>query len=213
LGLLRGEGLFSAEDDTMEPHERDAARAHQDRQTAKDEAQRRRRKKSRRDVSDTAAASRAVRRTFRQLASRLHPDRATNTVDAAQKTIAMQRANVAYRSGDLLDLLALQRETSPGTPASGLIPEAQLAAYNRALEQQLAGLQENLREIEAGVRDEFGLSLSHRPHPGELTKLLKGDKQALLAAITRLQATRRRLAYPDQLLPWLKEQMAKEAAG
>jgi hypothetical protein len=87
-------------------------------------------------------ASQSVREIYRRLASTLHPDRESDPVERARKTLLMQRANQAYAGDDLLALLALQIEIEQ-IDASHLAQasDTRIAHFNEVLKEQLAALQ------------------------------------------------------------------------
>jgi hypothetical protein len=65
--------------------------------------------------------SRDVKKLYRQLAQKIHPDRAKNEQDRAWRTQLMTEANRAYRNGDetgLKEILSLWQEGHGRTPAT-----------------------------------------------------------------------------------------------
>lgn len=104
-------------------------------------------------------ASRSVREIYRRLASALHPDREVDAVERERKTRLMQRANQAYESDDLLELLALQIEIEQiEVDALASVPEERLRHYNEVLREQLRALQVQTQECVAVFRLEFDLT-------------------------------------------------------
>lgn len=105
------------------------------------------------------AASRSVREIYRRLASALHPDREVDAVERERKSRLMQRANQAYESDDLLELLALQIEIEQiEVDALASVPEERLRHYNEVLREQLRALQAQTQECVAVFRLEFELT-------------------------------------------------------
>lgn len=112
--------------------------------SARDEARRARRKKSAKQQAREAEreakdkdVSEVLREVYRKLASALHPDREPDETERARKSALMQRANMAYDSRNLLQLLELQLELEHIDPASlAQLSEDKLRHYNRILKEQ-----------------------------------------------------------------------------
>lgn len=103
-------------------------------------------------------ANRAVRETYRKLASQLHPDREMDGNKRQRKTALMQRANEAYAKNDLLTLLTLQLECEKlDAERLAELPEACIQRFNHALREQIRTLdaekQEIIDHIAAGLND------------------------------------------------------------
>lgn len=99
-----------------------------------------------------------IKRLFRQIAQRIHPDRAIDEADRAWRTQLMSEANRAYRHGDeraLREVVALWEEGRGKTPA------ATLAAVPPAptLRRQVERLRARLTEIESELHRLFGSHL------------------------------------------------------
>lgn len=94
-----------------------------------------------------------IKRLYRQLARRFHPDLAADETERAYRTEKMTAVNDAYAARSLTELLALAQEPSPaiflGGPSSGQT-EAQMI---EALEGELVRCQRRLREIEIELRN------------------------------------------------------------
>lgn len=126
----------------------DAAAQHQAKQ-AQVQAERSRRERSRFAELDSEnekpfAPSADLKRLFRQLAQKVHPDRAEDEIDRAWRTELMSEANRAYRSGDEMVL----REILGQWQAGQLSDQIKKAAPH-GLAKQVARMQRRLREIEA----------------------------------------------------------------
>lgn len=99
-----------------------------------------------------------IKRLYRQLARRFHPDLATGETDRARRTEKMRAINGAYAARSLVELVALAQEpearidTGPEQPGQ---TEAQLV---EVLQAELARCQRRLREIEKELRN-----LRYRP--------------------------------------------------
>lgn len=95
----------------------------------------------------------ALKKLFRKLAQKIHPDRARDEQERAWRTQLMAEANRAYRNGDeagLLEILALWQES-----AGQRSPEGD----GSRLDAQLEGLRRRIAEIEAELNRLFGSKL------------------------------------------------------
>ena len=89
-----------------------------------------------------------IKRLYRQLARRFHPDLATDEADRLQRTQKMTLVNNAYAARSLIELvtLAQEQELFIGVkPAQNDRTEAQLA---QALQNELVRCQQRLRQID-----------------------------------------------------------------
>jgi chromosome segregation ATPase len=104
------------------------------------------------------ASEAQLKRLYRQLARRYHPDLATDDADRAYRTEKMAAVNDAYAARSMTELETLAQEPAPfiltGQAGTGQT-EAQLV---QALQGQLARCQRRLRQIEAELQ-----SLHQRP--------------------------------------------------
>ena len=101
-----------------------------------------------------------VKRLFRQIAQKIHPDRATDDADRAWRTHLMSEANRAYRAGDetaLHEVAALWQEGPEGRrEAPG---ESVAVASAPTLVRQVEGMRARLLEIERELQKLFGSRL------------------------------------------------------
>jgi multidrug efflux pump subunit AcrA (membrane-fusion protein) len=126
---------------------------------ARERADRTRRESSRfegiaRETPRPFAPSGDLKKLFRRLAQKIHPDRADNESDRAWRTQLMTEANRAYQAGDqagLLEVLALWEE--------GTESRAGREADGDMLSAQLARLKKRIAEIEAELNRLFGSRL------------------------------------------------------
>ena len=81
-----------------------------------------------------------LKRLFRQLAQKIHPDRAADETDRAWRTELMSDANRAYRNSDLMALRGLLAQWQEGSPAA--TPQSSARA------RDVARLQRRLAEVE-----------------------------------------------------------------
>lgn len=113
-----------------------------------------------REAEKPFAPSRDLKRLFRQLAQKIHPDRAENEADRAWRTELMSEANRAYRAGDemvLRDILEQWQSSraNTDTTASERIARstANQAASNdalrAALEREIQRVQRRIATISA----------------------------------------------------------------
>jgi len=94
------------------------------------------------------APSGDVKRLFRQLAQKIHPDRADDEADRAWRTELMSEANRAYKNGDEMVLREILAQWQDGATA-----RAARAASGFA--RQVAQMQRRLGEIEAELKRLF----------------------------------------------------------
>jgi septal ring factor EnvC (AmiA/AmiB activator) len=99
-----------------------------------------------------------VKRLYRQLARRFHPDLAADDADRAYRTEKMAAINDAYAARSLTELEALDREPDSFTRAGRARPGQTEAELVQALQDELARCQRRLREIENELR-----GLHYRP--------------------------------------------------
>lgn len=95
-----------------------------------------------------------IKRLYRKIAQRIHPDRATGEADRAWRTQLMAEANRAYQAGDdaaLREVLAIWQE--------GAAPAAAGDSGPNALDAQIARLKRRIGEIENELNRLFGSKL------------------------------------------------------
>lgn len=93
-----------------------------------------------------------IRRLYRQLARRFHPDLAVDELDRAYRTEKMAAINNAYAARSLAELIALAQEPDAATP-TGRLPSGQTEAQLvPVLQEELARCQRRLRDIERELR-------------------------------------------------------------
>ncbi len=101
--------------------------------------------------------TRDIKKLYRQLAQKIHPDRAKDEEDRNWRTQLMSEANRAYRSGDessLREILSLWQEGEGRTPAA----RTETAAP-AGLMAQVANVRRRVAEIEAELNRLYGSRL------------------------------------------------------
>jgi hypothetical protein len=110
-----------------------------------------------RDDSPAFKPSADIKKLYRHLAQKIHPDRARDEQDRAWRTQLMSEANRAYRNGDttgLREILSLWEE------GQGRMPSAQASGAPSAdLMAQVAGVRRRVAEIEAELNRLYGSRL------------------------------------------------------
>lgn len=165
------------------------------------------------EARDTAVPLREV---YRRLASQLHPDREPDPAERERKTALMQRANRAYESGQLLELLEIQQAlASAESSRLAQMNDEAIARYNRLLESQLADLQTQWRAEQLRLATAFGLPSHPTLTAASFEADLRSRKQSLVAAQKGLQQLLRALEAPGSLREWLRQERAweREEAG
>ena len=134
---------------------------------------RRRPKKSAEGSGEQAVEldSHALRNVFRRLASKLHPDRASDAGEHQRKTALMQELNAAYASGDLLRVLELQQSVDArAAEALAELDEAQLEPYLAVLQRQAKRLREQVDALIAPFAAAFPGRAARSMTPGALQR-------------------------------------------
>ncbi|MDO8959575.1 MAG: J domain-containing protein [Rhodocyclaceae bacterium] len=108
--------------------------------------------------------SNELKKRFRQLAQKIHPDRADNEADRAWRTQLMSEANRAYRAGDvggLDEVFALWLEGQAGArqPLSSAVPPAPTFAAAETLAAEAAKIRQRLAAISALLDQLYGSKL------------------------------------------------------
>lgn len=103
--------------------------------------------------------SRDVKKLYRTLAQKIHPDRAANEDDRSWRTHLMTEANRAYRSGDeaaLQEILSLWQEGQGRVPAAR---DSGGPAAPAGLMAQVAAVRRRVAEIESELNRLYGSRL------------------------------------------------------
>lgn len=102
-----------------------------------------------------------LKKRFRQLAQKIHPDRASDEADRAWRTQLMSEANRAYRAGDaaaLEEILSLWLEGQREMPQRAVPPTPTSTAI-AALEAQLTAIRQRIAAIGAELDRLYGSKL------------------------------------------------------
>ncbi|MFT4562512.1 MAG: hypothetical protein ACI9BW_002258 [Gammaproteobacteria bacterium] len=166
-----------------------------DEQQRKAEEQRPKRKKTARQLAkdqfekeQESKISQSIRAIYRQLVGALHPDREQDPEEHQRKTDLMQKVTVAYRKGDLLQLLELQLAVEQiDQDAIDSMNEDRLTYFNRTLQRQSLELRQEIDEVELRMRVAGGLAPFELITPKKLMSTLKKDKKQLETAISDMQ--------------------------
>ncbi|WP_175995574.1 molecular chaperone DnaJ [Burkholderia stabilis] len=207
--------------DSLSPDELAARmQAEQDEQFRRDmaahearEAQRAKRKKAPKQSAaqakreaEQAESSRSIREVYRKLASALHPDRETDPKEQERKTVLMQRVNLAYAKGNLLQLLELQLEIEQiDRRAIDGLGEERLTRYNGILEDQLRELDQEIVHVETGFRRTYGIAPSVKVAPDTVVRMLTRDIAGMQRSNHDLSVALREFDDPEKVRDWLKD--------
>jgi len=198
--------LFSRVNERMQAS-RDAAGPAEPPRGKRQTAQQRRRE------AEAQQATQSVREVFRKLVSALHPDRASDAADLAQRTALMQRVNRAYETQDLLALFALQLEIEQVDATHLAQATAERAHhYNQVLAAQLRELKAEVEAREIAFCMQFGIDIELRLLPHKLGKLLHQQQAELAEALAEARLDLRRLDDPAAARRWLKQMRQEHQA-
>ncbi len=147
------------------------------------EAREAKRKKTAKQVAREAAEeaaekeiSESIREVYRKLASALHPDREPDPEERERKNALMQKANKAYDSRNLLQLLELQLELEHIDPAAlAQLSEDRLKRYNVILKDQVRELEMELIHVEADFIARFRIDSMFSLRPDYVLQQLDNE--------------------------------------
>ena len=149
--------------------------------------------------------SQSIRDVYRSLVRALHPDREPDPVERERKTVLLQEVNDAYDKGNLLKLLELQLqlEQIDASHLAGLAPQ-RLKHYTEILKKQLGELEKEIKHVEFGFAEEFGLSPFERLEPKKIMQLIASDTIVLNNRLAQLKHCLSVTGDLKQLKAWLK---------
>ncbi len=115
-----------------------------------------------------------IKRLYRQLARRFHPDLARDEVEAAFRTERMRAVNDAYRAGSMVELMALAEELEgyvvhTAVPSPSPQTEIQMA---QALQEELARIQRRLYRVDHELTN-----LPNRPMVALMVEVKFGQRE------------------------------------
>ncbi len=114
-----------------------------------------------------------VKRLFRQIAQKIHPDRAADENDRAWRTQLMSEANRAYRAADLDGLREVAALWEEGAPPAASAPAGVGSTGSAAPPSGLRGQVQRMRRRLQDIQDEL-----HRLFGSKLYELLAAARQA-----------------------------------
>lgn len=145
------------------------------------------------------APNEALKKRFRQLAQKIHPDRASTDAERAWRTQLMSEANRAYRSGDAAALEQVYARWLAGpaawNEASGATPPAPSFATCSGLAAQCEAIRQRIHSITAELDRLYGSKLYELFAAARLAERQGRDLLAEMAA--RLDA---QIAAAESLL-------------
>ncbi len=150
-------------------------------------------------------ASVTLRTLYRQLASALHPDRASDEAERGRMTALMSAANAAYDRRDLLALMDLQLQAELADPDHLERLSAQrLQAVTRLLKEQSASLERERQGEQQRWLHTLDLPAGSRLDAATLERQLELQELALLRELQQAEGRRsgraQGLAEPEQRL-------------
>ncbi len=181
-------------------------------QQRKTEDQRHKRKKTARQLAkeqrekeEESKISQSIRTVYRQLVGALHPDRETDPEEHRRKTDLMQKITVAYKNGDLLQLLELQLTVEQiDQNEIDSISEDRLNYFNKILQRQSRELKQEVEQVELQMKAAGGFDTFESLTPKKLISALRKDKKQLEIAIVEIQRDLRLFKDIRKVKHWLK---------
>ncbi|PRC94897.1 hypothetical protein [Solimicrobium silvestre] len=149
--------------------------------------------------------SQSVRAVYRKLASSLHPDKEQDPLERVRKTGLMQRVNMAYANGDLLQLLELQLELEQMDQARlNTLNELNLNHYNQVLAGQSDDLAMEIRQSQSGFKARFQLGDKANLAPAFLLAELTREIAQMKKHTSGFARDLRELKDVKNIKAWLK---------
>ena len=194
-------------------HERAQAAARAEKLQAKREAKKAAKGGGTANAREQAAAQKqldaqgALRTIYRQLASALHPDRASDAADRDRKTALMKAVNTAYERKDLTELLRMQL-TIEQVDASKLaaLSDEKLQAMCVLLAEQHKALQEDIYSQRMEMAHVFGYAPHVQFREDELRQIILAAQQELKDEADFMRDDLSKVQDDKAFKAWLKEQ-------
>jgi hypothetical protein len=147
----------------------------------------------------------SIREIYRKLASALHPDRETDSIERERKTALMQRVNQAYEKTNLLQLLELQLEVEQIDHAViANLGDARLKHYNKILQGQVHELDTEILRFEDRFRMQFGSAPFAPVTVNSIMVALTTEIAESKRTVRELKKDLEVVQDPARLKPWLK---------
>ena len=149
-----------------------------------------------------------LRTLYRQLASKLHPDRERDPLERDRKNALMSQANAAYEKRDLMTLLKLQFmvEQLDSDSTVGMATE-KMAALTQLLKEQVQTLEDELAQTQGQLAYEFGLPPFASFSAPSLERSLNDQRRDLQAEVSQMESDVARVTSDvAEFKRWLKEQ-------
>lgn len=148
-----------------------------------------------------------LRTIYRQLASALHPDRATDAPERDRKTALMKDVNAAYERKDLTALLRMQLQIAQ-IDASKLaaLSDEKLKTMCVLLETQYTALLEDIDNQRRELAHDFGYSSRLQFCEHDLKEALAQQQKSLQDEAAWMQEDLARVQDHKGYKTWLKEQ-------
>ncbi len=154
-------------------------------------------------------ASVTLRTLYRQLASALHPDRASDEAERARMTALMSAANAAYDRRDLLALMDLQLQAELADPDHLERLSAQrLQAVTRLLKEQSASLERERQGEQQRWLHTLDLPAGSRLDAATLERQLELQELALLRELQQAEGAQQQAGDLAALKAWLNRNSA-----
>jgi hypothetical protein len=153
-------------------------------------------------------AQATLRQVFRQLASALHPDRASDPADRARKTALMSEVNAAYKRQDLAALMQLQVQTAAlDAQTLSRMSEERLANMNTLLKQQVARLEAQLRDSQSRIEAVLGVRLGPQTSERQVAFQLAQQRAELHGHLDNMREDLARMQRAAPFKRWIKSQI------
>ena len=187
-------------------HERAQATARAEKRDAK-KAKRAPNAREQAAVQKQLDAQTALRTIYRQLASALHPDRATDADDRDRKTALMKSVNAAYERKDLTELLRMQL-TVEQVDANKLaaLSDEKLQAMCVLLTEQHKALQQDIQSQRMEMAHDFGYDPDLQFREEYLQEAIAHQQQTLRDQAEFMREDLASVQDDKAFKAWLKEQ-------